>query len=155
MAWHRPGDEPLFEPKMVILLTHICVTRPQWISTSGTEMSRESVGTCMRHGFARHFQHLDDLFYSPPPPPKNVYIYTIIWNKNWPYLLPISNAPHFQHLDDPPPKKKEKKRKKMNKIYNLIQILLGHIFSMYMYLPPLTSVGRYYSSISKPKWLHP
>ena len=30
MAWHRPGDEPLSEPMMVSLLTHICVTRPQW-----------------------------------------------------------------------------------------------------------------------------
>ena len=29
MAWHRPGNNPLFEPMMVILLTHICVTRPQ------------------------------------------------------------------------------------------------------------------------------
>ena len=33
MAWHRPGDKPLSEPMMVSLLTHICVTRPQWVST--------------------------------------------------------------------------------------------------------------------------
>ena len=32
MAWHRPGDKPLFEPMMVSLLTHICVTRPQWVN---------------------------------------------------------------------------------------------------------------------------
>ena len=31
MAWRRPGDKPLFEPMMVNLLTHICVTRPQWV----------------------------------------------------------------------------------------------------------------------------
>ena len=30
MAWPRPGDKPLSEPMMVSLLTHICVTRPQW-----------------------------------------------------------------------------------------------------------------------------
>ena len=30
MAWRRPGDKPLSEPVMVSLLTHICVTRPQW-----------------------------------------------------------------------------------------------------------------------------
>ena len=30
MAWRRPGDKPLSEPMMVCLLTHICVTRPQW-----------------------------------------------------------------------------------------------------------------------------
>ena len=31
MAWRRSGDEPLSEPVMVSLLTHICVTRPQWV----------------------------------------------------------------------------------------------------------------------------
>ena len=31
MAWRRPGDKPLSEPMMVDLLTHICVTRPQWV----------------------------------------------------------------------------------------------------------------------------
>ena len=31
MAWRRPGDKPLSEPMMVGLLTHICVTRPQWV----------------------------------------------------------------------------------------------------------------------------
>ena len=31
IAWHRPGDKPLSEPMMVSLLTHICVTRPQWV----------------------------------------------------------------------------------------------------------------------------
>ena len=29
-AWRRPGDKPLSEPMMVVLPTHICVTRPQW-----------------------------------------------------------------------------------------------------------------------------
>ena len=33
MAWRRPGDKPLSEPMMVFLLTHICVTRPQWVLT--------------------------------------------------------------------------------------------------------------------------
>ena len=31
-AWRRPGDKPLSEPMMVSLLTHICVTRPQWVN---------------------------------------------------------------------------------------------------------------------------
>ena len=31
MAWRRPGDKPLSKPMMVSLLTHICVTRPQWV----------------------------------------------------------------------------------------------------------------------------
>ena len=32
MAWHRPSDKPLSEPMKVSLLTHICVTRPQWVN---------------------------------------------------------------------------------------------------------------------------
>ena len=31
MAWCWPGDKPLSEPMMIILLTHICVTRLQWV----------------------------------------------------------------------------------------------------------------------------
>ena len=31
MAWRRPGDRPLSEPMIVSLLTHIRVTRPQWV----------------------------------------------------------------------------------------------------------------------------
>ena len=30
MAWHRPGDKPYAKPMTVSLLTHICVTRPQF-----------------------------------------------------------------------------------------------------------------------------
>ena len=33
MAWRRPGDKPLSEPMLVSLLTHICVTRPQWVKS--------------------------------------------------------------------------------------------------------------------------
>ena len=32
MAWRRPGDKPLSKPMMIRLLTHICVTRPQWVN---------------------------------------------------------------------------------------------------------------------------
>ena len=32
MAWRRPGDKPLSETMMVGLLTHICVTLPQWVN---------------------------------------------------------------------------------------------------------------------------
>ena len=31
MAWCRQCNKPLSEPMMVNLLTHICVTRPQWV----------------------------------------------------------------------------------------------------------------------------
>ena len=32
MAWRWPGDKPLSEPMLVRSLTHICVTRPQWLN---------------------------------------------------------------------------------------------------------------------------
>ena len=32
MAWRCSGDKPLSEQVMVSLLTHICVTRPQWVN---------------------------------------------------------------------------------------------------------------------------
>ena len=32
MAWRRPGDKPLSEAMLVSLLTHKCVTRPQWVN---------------------------------------------------------------------------------------------------------------------------
>ena len=32
MAWRRSGDKPLSEPTVVRLLTHIYVTRPQWVN---------------------------------------------------------------------------------------------------------------------------
>ena len=36
MAWRRPGDKPLSEAILVSSLTHICVTRPQWVNMSLT-----------------------------------------------------------------------------------------------------------------------
>ena len=34
MAWRRSGDKPLSEPMVVSLMTHICVTRPQWVKVN-------------------------------------------------------------------------------------------------------------------------
>ena len=39
MAWRRPGDKPLSDPVVVRLLTHICVTRPQWVKCSSSSIS--------------------------------------------------------------------------------------------------------------------
>ena len=38
MAWRRPGDKPFSEPMMISLLTHICVTRPQWVKEGANIM---------------------------------------------------------------------------------------------------------------------
>ena len=36
MAWRQPGNKPLSEPMMIILLKHICITQPQWVNTTIT-----------------------------------------------------------------------------------------------------------------------
>ena len=49
MAWCRSGDKPLSEPMMVILPTHICVTRPQCVKPKqynlGTKSHMEDIST--------------------------------------------------------------------------------------------------------------
>ena len=42
MSWRRSGDKPLSEPMMVSLLTHICVTRPQWVNRRADSIMRLS-----------------------------------------------------------------------------------------------------------------
>ena len=44
MAWRRLGDKPLSEPMMVRSLTHICVTRPQWVNDK-TFIHRNGTGS--------------------------------------------------------------------------------------------------------------
>ena len=39
MVWCRLGDKPLSEPMMFNLLTHICVTQPQWNPNTGKIVS--------------------------------------------------------------------------------------------------------------------
>ena len=39
MAWRRSGDKPLSEPMMIRLLTHICVSRPQWVKIANAYKS--------------------------------------------------------------------------------------------------------------------
>ena len=47
MAWRRAGDKPLSEPMMVSLLTHICVTRPQWVKLNISLSILSSTGYCL------------------------------------------------------------------------------------------------------------
>ena len=44
MAWRRSGDKPLSEQMMVSWLTHICVTRPQWVNMAARQLT--DVITC-------------------------------------------------------------------------------------------------------------
>ena len=54
MAWRRPGDKPLSKPMMVCLLTHICVTRPQWVKAKLSNVLQcQHIRCCS----ALHFDH--------------------------------------------------------------------------------------------------
>ena len=41
MAWRRPGDKTLSEPIMVRLLTHLCITQPQWVNRPGGRLNKK------------------------------------------------------------------------------------------------------------------
>ena len=44
LAWRRSGDKPLSEPMVVSLLTHICVTRPQWVKLPSNLYHKSHLG---------------------------------------------------------------------------------------------------------------
>ena len=46
MAWRHSGDKPLSETMMVILPTHICLTRPQWVNPSGARTTGITLAMC-------------------------------------------------------------------------------------------------------------
>ena len=74
MAWRRPGDKPLSEPMIVTLLTHICVTRPQWVKTGSEDMHNQYPDywcletkqwwqlNYMNNFFFKIFLHINDLW---------------------------------------------------------------------------------------------
>ena len=87
MAWHRPGHKPLSEPVMVNLLTHICVTRPQWVNLIGR--------MCLEITFFKWLPHL------PRPIELNLDVWEIqvqlilvVWSIEATYCLGISPTRH-------------------------------------------------------------
>ena len=54
MAWRRPGDKSLSEPKMVSLLTHICVTRPLRVKETEEQSTNRSVNNSLRTHTGKH-----------------------------------------------------------------------------------------------------
>ena len=64
MAWRRPGAKPLSEPIMVSLLTHICVTRPQWVKNGSTTLWRIHILLTALFSLVIHANHVKKLFVS-------------------------------------------------------------------------------------------
>ena len=44
MAWCWLSNKPIFEPMIVVLPMHICITRPEWVNTMTTD-------SCKQHAF--------------------------------------------------------------------------------------------------------
>ena len=61
MAWRRPSDKPLSEPMLVRSLTHICVTRPQWVKGGGEHnwlpKNNSLIGIILGMGSANERRH--------------------------------------------------------------------------------------------------
>ena len=51
MAWRRPGDKPLSQP-MVKLLMHLCITLPQWVELSKCQIVLKKI--CFFTGILCH-----------------------------------------------------------------------------------------------------
>ena len=63
MAWRRSGNKPLSETMVISWLTHICVTRPQWVkksigSLSNTVCLIKQIGGCWWPGASLISGHL-------------------------------------------------------------------------------------------------
>ena len=65
MAWRRPGDKPLSEPMMVRLMTHICVTRPQWVNKSiqGNDVAGQMIALLVGHYYGQQCQDKYEVFW--------------------------------------------------------------------------------------------
>ena len=55
MAWRRPGAKPLSEPMLPTLLTHIYVTRPQWVKSVSPKLLTADPHVMMRYTFDKSY----------------------------------------------------------------------------------------------------
>ena len=90
MAWRRQGDKPLSEPMMVRLLTHICVTRPQYVNEACILTKRRATGSQYHRSHnLLVFRLRIPLLYATQVIP--VYSYVTKYNT----LRPSQNCRHF------------------------------------------------------------
>ena len=54
MAWRMPGDKRLSESMMISLLTHICVTRPQWVNKH-LHYDKKITSSCSEESIQRRY----------------------------------------------------------------------------------------------------
>ena len=80
MAWHQLGDKPLSEPVVVSLLTHICVTRPQWVKLNQV---------CVIYAYHNHAKNASFCF-------EFAYLYVAIFalTPPWPWVVAVTCFRH-------------------------------------------------------------
>ena len=102
MAWRRPGDKPLSKPMVGILLTHICVTRPQWVNSfvlgrSGCDFENVIFNLVVLNGFSKSYNN--GLRWMPEGLTENVSILVQVMTaashyQSWCWLWSISISHH-------------------------------------------------------------
>ena len=88
LAWRLPGDKPLSEPMMDNLLTHICVTRPQWVKTES------AMAFCEVSSAALYDNH--DVIWWPWIYQKLIMIASKTWEKTWQTQWWQSSGPVYE-----------------------------------------------------------
>ena len=94
MAWRLPGDKPLSEPMMDGSLTHIWVTRPQWVNTlrprqNGRHIADDIFKCIFLNENIRFFINTS-LKFVPKGPIKNIPALVQIMAWGWPGNKPLS-----------------------------------------------------------------
>ena len=75
MAWCRPGDKTLSEPMLARSLTHICVTRPQWVNIVSLLETRDR-GFCLNGSSINHSKYFITFW-------KNIVTVGMSFCQNW------------------------------------------------------------------------
>ena len=100
MAWRRTGDKPLSEAMMIILLTHICVTRPQWVKSVRVcaclclcvyVSVSDSSHTCNNHPICIQNQRLNANVYNMPHIKCIHFCFVLLWV--WYHSCPVRVLP--------------------------------------------------------------
>ena len=93
MAWCWPGNKSLFEPMMVSLLRHKCMTLPQWVKVAVTVMAKV---VYMKYICAFDQKPWFHWLYI-----KQAFLYVYMIKEPWPIQSTISNIPTVFQVPTP------------------------------------------------------
>ena len=91
MDWRRPGEEPLSETMMISLMTHICVTQPQWVKIQVNEPMEMHYGHGTLAGLPKFAQNVRFLTHARWIMKSN------LWAQPVANILPVSVSYRMQY----------------------------------------------------------